>query len=95
MRLVGMRGAPPALADFFRELGSHEPLFGTPLDRMLRTKSVVHTSDDSESPNPSPPARLAGARTHLAVPMLKDGELIGAILIYRREVRPSCAGRLF
>ena len=30
----------------------------------------------------------AGARTHLAVPMLKDDELIGAIAIYRQEVRP-------
>ena len=30
----------------------------------------------------------AGARTFLAVPMLKEGELIGAIMIYRQEVRP-------
>ena len=29
-----------------------------------------------------------GARTHLSVPMLKDGELVGAIVIYRQEVRP-------
>ena len=32
--------------------------------------------------------KLAGARTVLAVPMLKDNELIGAIVIYRQEVRP-------
>ena len=30
----------------------------------------------------------AGARTLLGVPMLKDDELIGAIVIYRQEVRP-------
>src|SRR5262249_8177854 len=32
-------------------------------------------------------AKLAGARTVLSVPMLKDDELIGAIGIYRQEVR--------
>src|SRR5262249_46196776 len=31
---------------------------------------------------------LAGARTYLAVPMLKENELLGAIAIYRQEVRP-------
>ena len=30
----------------------------------------------------------ARARTFVAVPMLKDGELIGAIAMYRQEVRP-------
>ena len=30
----------------------------------------------------------AGARTGLIVPMLKDNELVGAIVIYRQEVRP-------
>ena len=33
-------------------------------------------------------AKLAGARTVLAVPMVKEGELVGAIVIYRQEVRP-------
>src|SRR5262249_5608781 len=33
-------------------------------------------------------ADVAGARTVIAVPMLKDNELIGAITIYRQEVRP-------
>ena len=33
-------------------------------------------------------AELAGARTYVCVPMLKEDELIGAITIYRQEVRP-------
>ena len=32
--------------------------------------------------------KLSAARTVLAVPMLKENELIGAIVIYRTEVRP-------
>src|SRR6516162_7898106 len=32
--------------------------------------------------------RLGGARSQVTVPMLKDDALIGAILIYRQEVRP-------
>ena len=33
-------------------------------------------------------ARLAGARTVVAVPMVKEDQLIGAILIFRQEVQP-------
>jgi two-component system, NtrC family, sensor kinase len=36
----------------------------------------------------APSAKLAGARTHIVVPMLKENELIGAIIVYRQEVRP-------
>ena len=35
-----------------------------------------------------PPSKSAGVRTLVGVPMLKDDELIGAIVIYRQEVRP-------
>src|SRR5262249_23485630 len=35
-----------------------------------------------------PPARLGGARSYIAVPMLREGQLAGAIVIYRQEVRP-------
>ena len=39
-------------------------------------------------PGPVSIVELAGARTVINVPMLKEGELIGAIGIYRQEVRP-------
>jgi len=51
-------------------------------------KQVIHTIDSLETPNPIPPARLAGARTCITVPMLKETELVGAIVIYRQDVRP-------
>jgi GAF domain-containing protein len=54
----------------------------------MRTKQVFHTSDDAAEPVPGLAAKLAGARSLVAVPMLKDDALIGAILIYRQEVRP-------
>src|SRR6185436_17667247 len=38
--------------------------------------------------NPSPAATHGGARSIIAVPMLKDREVVGAVIIYRTEVRP-------
>jgi GAF domain-containing protein len=49
---------------------------------------VIYTTDESAEPNPGAPARLGGARSLVAVPMLKENKLIGAIVIYRQEVRP-------
>ena len=42
----------------------------------------------SEPGYASPLNQLTGARTLLMVPMLKEGGLVGAIGIYRQEVRP-------
>ena len=65
------------------------PDSGSALLAVLASKKPLHTVDDTLSPrSQSPPTKLAGARTHLAVPMLKDDELVGVITIYRQEVRP-------
>src|SRR5262249_21833152 len=70
-----------------------QPPSGSPLHRLLRTKSVVHSADDSAEQVPSPSAKLGGARSHIAVPMLSENEVIGAIIIYRQEVRPFTENR--
>jgi signal transduction histidine kinase len=54
----------------------------------MQTKEVSHTADIAAEFVSSPAARLGGARSTVCVPMLKDGVLIGAIFIYRQEVRP-------
>src|SRR5262245_23737284 len=82
-----MVGAPPALIDALLHK-TFTPPPGVPLDRMLRTKKMVHTLDAAAEENKPLSARLAGARSHIVVPMLKYDELIGAIAIYRQEVRP-------
>src|SRR5262249_36786078 len=64
------------------------PIPGSLLERVIRTKQATHTADRRAEPASSPTARLGGARSQVAVPMLKDDVLIGAIVIYRQEVRP-------
>jgi len=89
-RVVALHDAPPA----YVELRQREPFIRPrpehPLGRVAATKQVVHVPDTSTLPEHAR-ARLvdiAGARTIVTVPMLKERELIGAIDIYRQEVRP-------
>ena len=81
-------GAPKAYSEFLRQRGSFQPTAGTALDRMLRKKDVVRIVDASAEPTAAPSVKLSGARSHLFVPMLKENVLIGAIIIYRQEIRP-------
>jgi GAF domain-containing protein len=77
---------PAPLADFQVKTGAFVPPPGLPLARLVETKKVAHMLDDPE--RVSPATKLGGARTHIAVPMLKEGEISGAIYIYRQEVKP-------
>jgi two-component system, NtrC family, sensor kinase len=82
-----MAGAPPALVDALLHKPFRPPP-GNPLDRMLRTKQLIHSVDAASEESKPLSAQLAGARSHIVVPMLKDNELVGVITIYRQEVRP-------
>ena len=80
--------SPQEYVDFNRQRGAFQPMPGGQLERVMLTKEVCHTPDDAAGEVPGIAARLAGARTQVIVPMLKDSDLIGAIIIYRQEVRP-------
>jgi GAF domain-containing protein len=85
---AAMLNAPPAYGEFVWSRGRFLPDAGNALDRLLRTKSVIHTVDQGAEAVPTPSARLAGARSQVIVPMLRENQLIGAIAIYRQQVRP-------
>jgi two-component system, NtrC family, sensor kinase len=79
----------------FAILSNYRPPPNSPLWRMLATKATVQVPDYAETPayaERAPGAvalvELGGARTALQVPLLKDGEVVGGMTIYRREVRP-------
>ena len=93
-RAVAMHNAPPAYAAA-RMRAPNRPGPSTALGRLARTRQVVQITDMKAEPGyiARDPfivggVELGGVRTLLAVPMLKENELIGAIAIYRQEVRP-------
>src|SRR5262249_39717943 len=98
LRAVALHGAPLAYAEERRRNPIIRPILTpqTTLGRAVATKQSVQVADVLEEPNyfDGPPGytgtqlpKLAGARTVLAVPMIKENELMGAIVIYRQEVR--------
>jgi GAF domain-containing protein len=90
-RIVATHNVPAGLA----ELRRREPLVRAgPLLRIAETKQLLHIIDYTEYVASHPAdsdaaafAKLTGARTTLEAPMLKDDDVVGAIVIYRTEVR--------
>jgi two-component system NtrC family sensor kinase len=68
--------------------GAFAPEPGRLFGMLTDTKSVVHVVDRGNEPNPSPSFRYGGARSSMAVPMMRDNELIGALFIYHTKVQP-------
>jgi GAF domain-containing protein len=96
-RCVALHGTSPA----FTELRRREPIFHpnptllSPLGRIARSKQLEHVADCRAEqayiegdPGFVALVDLAGARTILLVPILRDNELVGALNIFRQEVRP-------
>ena len=87
-RFAAEVGTPPALAEYNRRREALVPTPGGFLERVMHTKQVSHSADAAVEPAPGASARLGGARSTVCVPMLKDDQLVGVIIIYRQEVRP-------
>ena len=95
LRHVALRWMNPA----FSKLLMHTPIHPNPktnVGRMLTTKKVVYVPDlaaqpayiEQREPGIVAAVEIGRVRTALYVPMLRENELVGAILLARGEVRP-------
>jgi signal transduction histidine kinase len=94
-RIVALHNAPPAFAELRQRESLIQPSPLNVLGRVMKTKQVVQIEDAKAErayvegdPIRRANVDLAGARTIVAVPMLRENELIGAITIFRQEVKP-------
>jgi signal transduction histidine kinase len=81
-------GTPPEYVEFQRQRGSFLPSAAELLNRVFRTRQVIHSADLIAEAPETPGAKLGGARSSVSVPLLREAQLIGAIFIYRQEARP-------
>ena len=95
VRAVAFHNAPPAYSEQRKEGRILQPPPDSVNARVLATKQVVQIDDIKTvqsyidgHPYMVAAVDLGGYRTIASVPMLKDGEVIGTINIYRQEVRP-------
>src|SRR5258708_34536573 len=91
---IATLGVTPAYADSLNR-GPIRPGPTTGLGRVASTRQTIHIVDTQaeqtytdREPLRVATAELGGARSLLNVPMLKEGELIRAIGIYRPAVQP-------
>jgi GAF domain-containing protein len=96
-RIAAMHNLPSAFAEVRRREPAVHPFRrpGTILGRLVTSKRVVHVPDATVEPSylERDPrfvtaVELGGFRAILGVPMLKEGEVIGAIIVYRQEEGP-------
>jgi GAF domain-containing protein len=86
---------PEAYLEQWRSGTLHRPTTAVPMMRAIRSRKPVHVPDMRKEkaylegdPLAVSAADVAGIRTLITVPMLKEGDAVGVITIYRKEVRP-------
>jgi GAF domain-containing protein len=95
-RFAALHGdLPPAYAEYLRAGTLIRVRPDVPLARVAATRQPVQVADMREDqsylegdPLPIAGVEVAGIRTLVVVPMLRENDLVGAIAIYRKEVRP-------
>jgi GAF domain-containing protein len=92
-RIAATHGAPPAYREYFDREPVVHPHPKSGLGVILGTKRLIHVADIKTEPTFKDEMRiatveLANGRSLVGVPLLKDNEVVGAIAIYRQEVRP-------
>ena len=94
LRLMAAHDVPPGFSEA-RGSSPIQPSPGGGLDVAMRTQRTVHITDLAATqayaerhPRMVEAVEIGGIRTVVAVPMLKDSELVGVIAIHRREVLP-------
>ena len=86
-RRVAMYNAPQSLADAHQRSHIIARRSAPVLDRLVHKKHFIHIADvATEAPDEI--GKIAGARTLLVVPMIKEDNLVGAVGIYRQKVHP-------
>jgi two-component system, NtrC family, sensor kinase len=88
---VALHGLPEGYVEQYLT-GPYLPGPNTTHDRLVRGELVVHVPDlavdTADSPRRRAVVDVLGVRSILAVPLRKDGALLGAFHAYRQEVRP-------
>jgi GAF domain-containing protein len=93
--LVATHNTPPAFVEA-RARSPLRPDQANPIGHLLATQNTVHVSDlsadarytERTDPDVIMAVELGGIRTFVAVPMVKEKKLIGALILYRQQVRP-------
>jgi len=87
-RRVAMYNAPQSLADAHQRSHIIARRSAPVLDRLVHKKHFIHIADVATEAPDEPIGKIAGARTLLVVPMIKEDNLVGAVGIYRQKVHP-------
>jgi len=93
-RRVALYNAPARFAEFSKKAPILRRGLAPSVDRVFDTGRIVHVPDMASEVPDEPIAKFAGGRTLLIVPLLRDGEAIGILGIYRQEVQPFTDGQI-